>query len=111
MKEDHMKTRSIVPVVLGVAMLSTPVLAAGNYAAPTTKANPQVAMAMSQSEKCTALQKQFDEAIKMHESAAKVADAKMMRADGAKLCASGKHSEGITKLETALKDIGVTPKS
>ena len=29
--------------------------------------------------------------------------------DGVKLCTAGKHEQGVKKLETALKDLGVKP--
>ena len=59
--------------------------------------------------RCTALQNQFDGAIKSHETARKAATAKMLRQEGGQLCASGKTADGVRKLEQALGDIGVKP--
>jgi len=102
----------IVPAVLSVVMLSTPVLAAGSYgtATPPTQ-HAQKAATMTPAAKCVDLEKQFDAAIKMHGKAAKANEAKTMRTDAGKLCADGKHGEGIAKLEQALKDLGVKVKS
>jgi len=107
-----MNTRMIAPAVLSVAMLSTPVLAGGNYgtAMPSTQKIQKVA-AMTPAEKCMSLEKQFDAAIKSHGKAAKANAAKAMRTEGENLCASGKRIEGIAKLEKALKDLGVKVKS
>lgn len=58
---------------------------------------------------CTALETQFDGAIKSHETSSKAAAAKTLRQDGGQLCASGKTNDGIKKLEQALNDIGVKP--
>lgn len=106
-----MNTRMIVPAILSAVMLSTPVLAGGNYgtAMPSTQ-HTQKAAAMTSAEKCTALQKQFDDAIKTHGKAQKATEAKTMREEGGNLCTSGKADEGVAKLETALKDLGVKPK-
>ncbi|MDH3475357.1 MAG: hypothetical protein OEM59_16885 [Rhodospirillales bacterium] len=107
-----MNTRTFVPAVLSAVLLSTPVLAAGNYGNRlATNPYTQKAAAMTQAEKCTDLEKQFDAAIKTHETAAKVNEAKAMRTEGGKLCAGGKQAEGIVKLEQALKDLGVEVKS
>lgn len=106
-----MKTRLIVPAILCAVMLSAPVLAAGSYgtAMPSTQ-HTQKAAAMTPTEKCTSLEKQFDKAIKTHGKAAMANDAKTMRTDGGNLCASGKQVDGIAKLEQALKDLGVKVK-
>lgn len=106
-----MNTRLIVPAVLSAVMLSTPVLA-GSYGTASPSTQPtQKAAAMTPAEKCTDLQKQFDEAIKTHGSAAKAAQAKTLRSEAAGLCTSGKDAEGIAKLEQAMKDLGVKVKS
>lgn len=107
-----MITRMIVPALLSAVMFTTPVLAAGSYGAmtPATQ-HTQKAAAMTPAEKCTNLEKQFDSAIKKHEKAAKAGEAKTLRTEGGNLCASGKHAEGVAKLEQALKDIGVKSKS
>jgi len=106
-----MMTRLIVPAILGAVMLSAPVMAGSTTHSDKSSAPAmQKAAAMTVTEKCSALERQFDAAIKQHESAAKAADARNLRAEGSKLCSSGKQTEGIAKLESALKDLGVTPK-
>jgi hypothetical protein len=108
-----MFARLIVPAVLGSLLLSTSVFAAGSTATPTAPAKEQNKVqtaAVKSAERCTSLQAQFDEALTTHGSAAKAADAKMLRAEGGKLCTAGQHSAGIVKIEQAFKDLGVTPK-
>lgn len=106
-----MNARMIVPAVLAAVMLGTPVMAA-NYSTTAAPAQAtQKAADMTPVQKCSALEKQFDAAIKTHSKVAKVSEAKTMRADGGKLCASGKQADGIVKLDQALKDLGVTPKA
>lgn len=78
-------------------------------AALTMVVAPAMAAQMSGTEKCTALEKQFDQAIVKHAKDAKAADARALRTDGGKLCTSGKTTEGMAKLEQALNDIGVKP--
>jgi hypothetical protein len=109
-----MKTRALISAVLGAMLLSAPVLAATS---PTT-ASPHAAKghdlnvaAMSPTERCTALEHQFDEAVKAHSKSASAKSAKAMRSEGAGLCASGKQAEGAQKLEQALKTLGESPKS
>lgn len=107
-----MNTRMIVPAILSAVMLSTPVLAAGNYGNATPPAHqPYKVAAMTLAEQCTALEQQFDAAIKTHEKAAKAIEAKAMRTAGGNFCASGKYADGVAKLEQALKDLGVKAKS
>jgi hypothetical protein len=70
---------------------------------------PAMAAQMSGSDKCTALEKQFDQAIVAHGKGTKAADARTLRTDGGKLCTAGKPTEGTKKLQQALNDIGVKP--
>ena len=104
-----MNTRMIIPAILSAVVLSTPVLAAsqqGNANQPTM----QKAAAQTSAERCTVLEKEFDAAIKKHEKAAKAEDAKKLRTEGSTLCAGGKPDEGVAKLETAMKELGVKVK-
>ena len=92
-----MNTRLIVPMILGAVMLTTPV-----HATVKTEMLP--------SQKCIILENQFDTAIKSHEHAAKVNEAKTMRTEGGNLCTSGNYDDGVAKLEHALRDLGVKAK-
>ena len=105
-----MNTRLIVPAILGALLLSMPAMAGGMSSTTMSAPATQKAASMTPLEKCSALERQFDAAIKQHESATKAVDAKNLRVEGSKLCLTGKEGEGIAKLESALKDIGVTPK-
>jgi hypothetical protein len=78
-------------------------------AALTMVVAPAMAAQMSGADKCTALEKQFDQAIATHTKDAKATDAKTLRTDGGKLCTSGKTNDGMKKLQQALNDIGVKP--
>lgn len=57
---------------------------------------------------CVDYQKRVDEAIAGSKDMAKIAQAKKDREEGAKLCSSGKHEEGVKHFQTALKDLGVS---
>lgn len=107
-----MFTRIILPAILSAAMLSAPVLAA-NQDASHDASKAVVARTMDQADaaKCTSLEKQVDTAIKVHKTGTKINEAKILRADGGSLCASGKQADGIAKLEQALKGLGVKVKS
>ena len=106
-----MTPRLIVPAILSAVMLSTPVLAAGSYSVVTPAPHTQTAAAMTPADKCTAFQKQFDEAATTHAKAAKFAEAKTLRSEGGDLCIAGKQAEGAAKLEKAIKDLGLKPKA
>jgi len=105
----------LVPSLLSVALLAGPAFAAtgGNAKpAPVSPAKPAIHyVALNPTQKCNVLEKQFDMAFKTHDKAAKAADARVMRADGGSLCASGKQTAGVQKLEQALQEIGVAPQS
>lgn len=104
-----MKTRALIPVLLGAAILATPLVA--TLARDSDHDHPSGAAAAWQTEKCNALQKQFDTAIASHMGAAKANEAKAMRTAGAKLCTEGDHEGGVAKLEAALNDLGVKPRT
>ena len=107
-----MKMRIMVPAVLSAVLLSAPVLAASNYDTSPKPTSPILqTVAMTPAQKCTALKKQFDQAIKTHEKAPKANEAKTMRTEGGTLCTSGKEADGVAKLEQAIKALGVKPKA
>ena len=111
-----MNTRLILPAMLGALMCSTPVFArgAGPYDQAHYWARPNLNSPLGvnpPADKCNALKSQFDKAIESHGMAAKAADARAMRTEGSKMCVAGEWNRGVVKLETALKDLGVTPKA
>lgn len=111
-----MNTRLIVPAMLGALLFSTPVLArgAGPYDAAHYWARPNLNSPLGvnpAADKCNALKGQFDKAIETHGAAAKATVARTMSTEGANLCAAGDWNRGVVKLETALNDLGVTPKA
>lgn len=89
------------------ALAGSLLLASGAMAAST---GVQLAATMTAAEKCTTLEAQFDDAIKTHGSSSKAAEAKTLRTEASALCAGSKQTEGVSKLQQALKDLGVTPK-
>lgn len=67
------------------------------------------AATMTPAAQCTALEKQFDQVSGQHSTAGKYSEARALRVDAGKLCASGKPADGVKKLDQALRDIRVTP--
>ena len=92
-----MNSRLVASTALVAFMLATPVFAA-DKAAPAS------------ADKCASLEKQFDAALKKHSKAPKVGEAKEMRAEGGKLCASGDYAGGSAKLAQAMTDLGAKAK-
>jgi len=90
-----MNATKLLGIAMAAALLSTGAMAA----------------TMTPVQQCTALQKQFDQEIVKHGSAAKAGEAKTLRTDGGNLCKAGKATDGVKKLESALNDIGVKPQS
>lgn len=97
-----MKASLLVSALAGTLLLASAAMAADSHL--------QLAATMSMAEKCTTLEQQFDAAIKTKGSMSKAAEAKTLRTEASALCAGSKQSEGVSKLQQALKDIGVTPK-
>jgi hypothetical protein len=65
----------------------------------------------SDAAKCTTLIKQFDEGINPYHIGNNETNqkARALRAEGGKLCESGKQADGAAKIREALKVWGVTP--
>jgi hypothetical protein len=59
----------------------------------------------AQPDRCTRLESKFDQQVSAS-TATDVAQAKALRADGAKLCSSGNKAEGAKKLGQAVKMLG-----
>jgi hypothetical protein len=104
----HMRTS----IVTGLAalLLSTAAFADSTTApsASTTKQKP-AETTQKLSDRCAALETQFDQAITTHGNATKAAAAKQLRSKGGTLCSSNNQSHGIKTLQQALKDLGVKP--
>jgi hypothetical protein len=100
---------SIIVTGLAAILLSTAALA-DSTPATTTPAKPKpVENTQKMTDRCSALETQFDQAIATHGTAAKAAAAKKLRTKGASLCNSNKQASGIRNLQQALKDLGVKP--
>lgn len=81
---------------------------------PTTK--PAVTQthkiaASTPSARCTALEQQFSKAESSHKNMKVFNDAVKLRDEGRNMCMANKQTDGINKLEQALKLIGVKPAS
>ena len=110
-----MITQILVSGLLLSTLLGAPVmaLAAAGMSGDMTPAATQIHQGAMKTaaERCQALESQFDMAIKTYGSSGLASEAKNLRSEGAQLCADGRHVEGIGELESALWDLGVTPKS
>jgi hypothetical protein len=104
-----MFTRIAIPVVVGASLLAGAAMAAGPMGGKHSNSGRLQYAAVSMAEKCTSLEHQTVTAIKDHALAKKITEAKKMHEEGSKLCAGDKKVEGITKLEQALRDLGVKP--
>jgi methionine-rich copper-binding protein CopC len=98
-------------IVTGFAaiLLSTAAFADSTPATTAPVNKPKQTNTQKMSDRCAALETQFDQAITTHGSAAKAAAAKQLRTKGANLCNSNKQASGIKNLQQALKDLGVKP--
>ena len=108
-----MKSRLILPAVLGALMISAPAMATGlaskagtGPSYPWERTGERTPLAV-----CKDLQMQFDEVSGSHQNSGMFKQAKMLRSEGGVLCSTGKHEEAIGKLQTALRDLGVKPRA
>jgi curli biogenesis system outer membrane secretion channel CsgG len=81
---------------------------------PLPNAKPAVTQthkvaASSPSARCTALEQQFSKVESSHKSMPVYKDAVRLRDEGKNMCTTNKATEGVSKLEQALKLIGVKP--
>lgn len=97
-------------------ILGAPVAFAANSTAmiPLPDAKPAVTQthkiaASSPSARCAALEQQFSKAESSHKSMKVFKDAVRLRDEGRNMCTANKAPEGVSKLEQALKLIGVKP--
>lgn len=100
----------LVSVMLGVPAVALAAASENGDMTPSTTEVHQGPMKTA-AERCKALESQFDMVITSHSSSGLATEAKNLRSEGAQLCADGRHVEGIGELESALWDLGVTPKS
>jgi curli biogenesis system outer membrane secretion channel CsgG len=98
--------------------LGAPLAFAANTTAttPLPSAKPAVTQtyklsASTPSARCTALEQQFSKAESSHKTMKVFNDAVKLRDQGKSACMANKQTDGINKLEQALKLIGVKPAS
>jgi hypothetical protein len=100
----------------GPAMLVLlPLFAAGAGAGTlpsraVAKATPPAAKVITPTQRCAALEKQFDDALKSPGDGHNLTAAKKMRTEGGHLCDIGRHAAGALHLSRALAEIGLEPK-
>lgn len=92
------------PLAMAASSTTTPL----PNAAPAVTQTHKVA-ASTPSARCTALEQQFSKAESSHKSMKEYNDAVKLRDQGKNLCTANKQTDGINKLEQALKMIGVKP--
>ena len=103
-----MLTRTSIVTGLAVLLLSTTAFADSTPSTSTMKPKP-TQNTQKLTDRCSALETQFDQAITTHGNAAKAAAAKQLRTKGGTLCSANKQASGIRNLQQALKDLGVKP--
>jgi hypothetical protein len=100
----------------GLAMLVlVPLFAADPAGAASTsktvaKATPPAARVITPTQRCAALEKQFDDALKSPGDGHNLTAAKKLRTEGGHLCDIGRHAAGALHLSRALAAIGLEPK-
>jgi hypothetical protein len=103
-----MRTRILVPVLLGIAGLTVPYSASAQTGTTKDSRNTGMNVPMTPPQECEFLQKRFDDQIAEHANSPKAKEAKDMRAEGGKLCSEGKSDEGVAKLHEALKAVDIS---
>jgi hypothetical protein len=107
-----MNTRMLVPVVVLAALFSSPVLAKPYPNTGTYSYHAQTAKGPTAAQQCAQLESQFDAAMKtQHQSTMRENKAQAWGSEGTSLCENRARMEGIKKLDEALNELGVAPKS
>ena len=99
-----MKIRTVLLAMTAVSALSTGAFAAGN---PHDENHPSSREMMS--DRCSALESQYDSIIGGDQTAPKLGKAEQLHAQGVDQCASNNSTTGAQKLGEALRDLGVKP--
>ncbi|TIU29153.1 MAG: hypothetical protein E5W27_04165 [Mesorhizobium sp.] len=93
---------SLMGALLGISLVTAAV-----EQSSATVASAKVAI--TRSERCSDLSRQFDQALETHATATQVTAAKALQRKGNRFCANKKQAQGIRMLANALKLLGVTP--
>lgn len=99
-----MKIRTVLMAIAATAALSGAAFAANN---PHETNHPSNREQMS--DRCSALESQYDSAIRGKLSSAQVDKAEGLHAQGVAACESNNSDIGVQKLEQAMRDLGVKP--
>lgn len=109
-----MYARFVTPVVAGLMVLSTAAFAASSGSQVEQygrESQMKAATLIEPYDHCVALQQQFDDAMKTGGKTAVSQEATRLRSDAGRLCGGNQQEAGIKKMQQALADIGVHPKS
>jgi len=82
---------------------------AGTAVLGASAMGPAASAGMTATQECVSWQSQFDKEIRTHANKAKAPVAKQLRDQGVAECKAGNVSDGATKLQQALNDIGIKP--
>ncbi|CCV08857.1 conserved exported hypothetical protein [Mesorhizobium metallidurans STM 2683] len=93
---------SLMGALLGISLVTAAVEQSDAKVADTKAA-------ITRSERCSDLSRQFDQALETHATATQVTAAKALQRKGNRYCANRKQAQGIRMLANALKLLGVTP--
>ena len=100
--------RLVIAATLGILLLS-PVVYAGSTTNATTTKNQTVTASGTLAQKCSTLETQWQKDSVAQKNHAGFVKAEKMANSGTKLCTAGKHEDGVERLRTALKEIGLKP--
>ncbi len=106
-----MNPRLVMLAAASAMMLSATAFAASPSTGTVQKsASTQVAV-MTSAEQCTALENQWNKNAASKKTNAMYNAAEKLATQGRKDCSSGKAADGVTKLQQAIKDIGLKPQA
>jgi hypothetical protein len=112
-KDGIFKVGVRVLVLAGLALSTTaalgaePVLEPVSAKVPVAPQKPPMPKVITPAQRCSALEKQFDEALKGTFDDRNLSAAKKLRSEGGHLCESGRHAAGALRLARALQEIGL----
>lgn len=98
---------SLMGALLGISLVTAAVEQSAAKAAAAKVVDTKAAI--TRSERCSDLSRQFDQALETHATATQVTAAKALQRKGNRFCANKKQAQGIRMLANALKLLGVTP--
>ena len=102
--------RAGLALIVLVSLFAAGAATATSPSKAVAKAPPPGAKVITPTQRCAALEKQFDDAVKSPGEGRNLPAAKKLRAEGGHLCDIGRHAAGALHLSQALAEIGLEPK-